>query len=187
MTEKTHADAELQDIDELRMRTEANRAREIPRADATIAAAYAEKYDGDLRIFLHQLCEISSIIGQPYDGAFDLHAGRFEWNQGVVVLHAGPDRRSVLVTEIDQFSNETLARLSEFCQRCAIRHVQEINNEPLNSYYIPYRMTGRCVVRGADAADAKYKFDHMTAVEQIARSKMEDLEYDDPIEEGENG
>ena len=80
---------------------------------------YTAHYDGDLRIFLHQLCEISAILGTPYDGAFDLAAGRFDWNRGAV-LHAGPGRRSVLVVT-DQHGDVTLARLIEFCMRCSIR------------------------------------------------------------------
>ena len=80
---------------------------------------YIAHYDGDLRIFLHQLCEISAILGTPYDGAIDLAAGRFDWNRGAV-LHAGPGRRSVLVVT-DQHGDVTLAGLIEFCMRCSIR------------------------------------------------------------------
>jgi hypothetical protein len=71
-------------------------------AGPEIAAAYASAYDGDLRIFLHQLCEISAILGLPYDGHFDmqLQSGSFQWREGAVTLLASPGERTVLLIDI---------------------------------------------------------------------------------------
>jgi hypothetical protein len=125
---QTHTDEELKDIDELWVRTQAKRDREIPPADAETAAAYARHYDNDLRVFIHQLCEISSIIGSPYDAHFNLSDGRFEWwkaramlSEPAVVLSAGPGRRSRLTVATGLFSESTLDALCDFCERCKIR------------------------------------------------------------------
>ena len=123
MTEPVQlSDEELRDFDECRLRAQAKRAAEIPKADAEIAAAYVAKYDGDLRVFIHQLCEISSILGLPYDGHFDMHAGRFEWREGAVILLAEPDERTMLIVDTAKIPRDpTGEALQEFCARCSIR------------------------------------------------------------------
>lgn len=113
---------ELRDFDACRLRAQAKRDREIPPADAETVAAYAQHYDGDLRIFIHQLCEISSILGQPYDGHFDLSRGRFEWRDGAVTLLAGPGERTILLVDIAKIPRDpTGEALQEFSDRCSIR------------------------------------------------------------------
>jgi hypothetical protein len=94
------------------------------KAGAEIAATYANAYNGDLRIFLHQLCEISAIIaggGLPYDGHFDMQRGIFEWNRGAVILYAprDPDRdRSRLAVNPSSMTSQMMEAFAEFAQRC---------------------------------------------------------------------
>jgi hypothetical protein len=118
---KTHTlDAEeLADFDAAWARREEKRARDSAKGDPETAAEYARCYDGDLRIFLHQLCEISAIVGLPYDGDFVMGAGQFYWGQGVI-LYAGPGQRSRLIAS-EQLTPGTLHALDEFCGRYKIR------------------------------------------------------------------
>lgn len=90
------------------------------KAGAEIAATYANAYNGDLRIFLHQLCEISAIIaggGLPYDGHFDMQRGMFEWNRGAVILHVERDR-SRLAVKPSSVTPPMMEAFAEFAQRC---------------------------------------------------------------------
>ena len=120
---------EFADFDACWVRAMAKRAEEYAKADPQTAARYAEHYRGDLRIFLHQLAEISAILSLPYDAAFDLNEGCFYWRQGVY-LFAGPDQeRSHLVVNSSQFSTRpdalaTIDALVQFCERCSIRFHQ---------------------------------------------------------------
>jgi hypothetical protein len=106
---------------------------ETPLAGPEIAAEYAERYDGDLRIFLHQLCEISAICALPYNGAFYLDDGHFDWNEGAVVPNAGPGERSVLIVDAERVPVAIIDALKAFCVKCSIRlgaYLPKIADEP---------------------------------------------------------
>jgi hypothetical protein len=94
---------------------------DTPPTGPELAAAFATAYDDDIRVFIHQLCEISAILGLPYSGAFDLSDGHFDWNEGAVVLNAGPGERSVLIADVEQLPVVTIEALKEFCSKCSIR------------------------------------------------------------------
>ena len=102
--------------------------------------------------------QISSVLGLPYDGHFDMTAGRFEWRAGAVVLRTGPDPFTPSRLSVSRVVGSHLLRgLEESCSRCGIVIERLPSDEEEDKWLLP-NGTPRCAVdlpcvqHGADLA-----------------------------------